>query len=145
MKKLRYCFSLFAMVLVSCTPTYMVLFTAGEGGSVSTPGGEYDEGTIISVTANPDTEYEFERWSDGSTQNPRTITITQAIALNASFVKKQYQFIVNVQGEGTVQQDILVQGSKLNSGSQIKLTALPATGWYFESWTGSAAGECQPA
>lgn len=122
----------------------MVVFIAGEGGSVSSPGGEYDEGTVISVTANPAAEYEFERWSDGSTQNPRSITVTQATVLTASFVKKQYEFTVNVQGEGTVKQDVLIQGSKLNSGSQVKLTALPATGWYFDSWTGSATGNANP-
>lgn len=135
---------LFALLFVACTPTYMVVFSGSQGGSVSTPGGEFDEGSTVSVTAQPDAEYEFERWSDGSTQNPRTITVLEAVNLTAYFVKKQYEFIVNVQGEGTVMQDIVIQGTKLNSGTQVKLTALPATGWYFDSWTGNATGNTNP-
>jgi len=91
--------SLFALLFVACTPTYMVVFSGSQGGSVSTFGGEFDEGSTVSVTAQPDAEYEFERWSDGSTQNPRTITVLEAVNLTAYFVKKQYEFIVNVQGE----------------------------------------------
>lgn len=132
------------LLLFSCTPTYMVVFTAGEGGSVSTPGGEFDEGTVVSVTAQPNPEYEFEQWSDGSTRNPLTIGVVEPISLTAYFKKKQYEFTVNVQGEGTVKEDVLIQGSKLNSGSQVKLTALPASGWYFDSWTGSVSGNVNP-
>ena len=136
--------SFIALLIVACTPTYMVVFSGSEGGSVSTPGGEFDEGSTVSVTAQPNAEYEFERWSDGSTQSTRTLTVLEAVNLTAYFVKKQYEFTVNVQGEGTVKQEVVIQGSKINSGSQVKLTALPATGWYFDSWTGNATGNTNP-
>ena len=40
---------------------YTLAVSAGEGGSVSTEGGTYDEGTSITVTASPDEGYEFVR------------------------------------------------------------------------------------
>ena len=36
---------------------YTLTVTAGEGGTVSTQGGTYDEGTSVSVTANPSDGY----------------------------------------------------------------------------------------
>ena len=45
---------------------YTLTVTAGEGGSVSTEGGTYDEGTEISVTATPDEGYEFVGWFNES-------------------------------------------------------------------------------
>ena len=43
---------------------YNVLISAGEGGSVSTAGGEFNQGSEISVTAVPQGEYILKEWSD---------------------------------------------------------------------------------
>ncbi|MBT8291913.1 MAG: hypothetical protein KJN70_01460, partial [Eudoraea sp.] len=48
---------------------YTLKVTAGEGGTVSTAGGTYEKGFKITVTANPDSEYVFANWSNGSTSN----------------------------------------------------------------------------
>ena len=136
--------SFIALLIISCTPTYMVVFSGSQGGSVSTPGGEFDEGSTVSVTAQPDAEYEFERWSDGSTQSTRTLTVLEALNLTAYFVKKQYEFTVNVQGEGTVKQDVIVQGSKINSGTELRLTASPSDNWEFSNWIGDVESTDNP-
>ena len=132
------------LLLFSCTPTYIVTFSAGNGGSVSTIGGEYDEGTVVSVSANPDAEYKFVSWSDGSTQNPRSITVSETINLTATFTKKQYDVTTNVIGKGTIKEEVLVQGGRYNSGSQIKLTAVPEEGWEFTAWSGDVASTENP-
>ena len=41
---------------------YTLTVTAGEGGTVSTEGGTYDEGTEVTVTATPAEGYEFVGW-----------------------------------------------------------------------------------
>jgi len=41
------------------TTQYTLTVTAGEGGSVSTEGGTYDEGTEVTITATPDEGYQF--------------------------------------------------------------------------------------
>ena len=56
---------------------YTITLSAGEGGTVSTTGGEYEAGQTVSVTATPQGEYVFTSWSDGNTNATRTITLAQ--------------------------------------------------------------------
>ena len=53
-------------------------------GSVS-GGGTFDEGSTQTVQATPKTSFAFDKWSDGSTQNPRTVKLTSDLTLTASF------------------------------------------------------------
>ena len=41
---------------------YTLTVTAGEGGTVSTEGGTFDEGTEITIIATPDEGYELVGW-----------------------------------------------------------------------------------
>jgi hypothetical protein len=41
---------------------YTLTVSAGEGGTVSTEGGEYEEGTEVTIIATPDDGYEFVGW-----------------------------------------------------------------------------------
>ena len=54
---------------------YNLTVSAGVGGSVSTSGGTYDNGSSVSITATPNDGYEFTGWS-GSNSTSSTITIT---------------------------------------------------------------------
>ena len=54
---------------------YSLTVTAGAGGSVSTSGGTYDDGTSVSIIATPNDGYEFSGWN-GSDSSSSTITIT---------------------------------------------------------------------
>lgn len=47
----------------SAPTQYSLTVTVGEGGTVSSEGGTYDEGTEITVTATPEEGYEFVRWT----------------------------------------------------------------------------------
>ena len=53
-------------------------------GSVS-GGGTFDEGSMQTVRATPKTGFAFDKWSDGSTQNPRTVKLSSDLTLTASF------------------------------------------------------------
>ena len=72
---------------------YQVTLSAGANGSISVNGttvvGTYsqllDYGTVLVVEATPDQDYAFNGWSDGSSVNPRTITVTGSVALSAAF------------------------------------------------------------
>ena len=65
--------------------TYTLTVSAGEGGSVSTEGGEYEEGTELTITATPYEGYEFIGWSDGSTEESITITLNSDLNTEATF------------------------------------------------------------
>lgn len=142
MKKVLFATLAFLMVL-SCAkeepiPTFTLTFTSETGGSVNITGGVYQAGDTVTVSATPDNEYIFDKWSDGNTQNPRSITVSSNLSLTALFKKKQYDLEILINGGGTVEQEVLVQGTKntYNSGTSIKLTAIAESGWSFVSWTG---------
>ena len=71
---------------------YTLTVSAGEGGSVSTEGGAYDEGTKVTVTANPNDGYKFLGWSDGDSSPTRNLTISSEISIKANFFNVFYQF-----------------------------------------------------
>lgn len=81
---------------------FTVVVQAGTGGSV-TGGGTYDYGTTVTIKATPDSGYEFSKWSDGSTQAERSITVTNDINLTASFkmVTQESLFRIKDYGDGT--------------------------------------------
>jgi hypothetical protein len=54
---------------------YTITVSSGEGGSVSTTGGTYNDGTSISITATPSEGYGFIGWN-GSDSTSSTISIT---------------------------------------------------------------------
>ena len=112
--------------------------SSGEGGSVSISAGNYPEGSNLSIQAVPLADYNFSNWSGSlsSTANPLEITLTQNLQLQANFIKKQFELNVSVTGEGSVDQKLLSSGKSYEVGSQVELSATPATGWKFEQWTG---------
>ena len=69
------------------SPTqYTLTVTSGEGGSVSTEGGTYDEGTSINITATADEGYQFVGWEGSDeTDSELAISINSNINLNAIF------------------------------------------------------------
>ena len=52
-----------------------------------TGGGTYNEGTLVQIEAIPNTGYRFVDWSDGVTDNPRSIRLTATRSLTARFEK----------------------------------------------------------
>ena len=65
--------------------TYTLLVSSGDGGSVSSEGVEYDEGTQVTITATPNDGYEFSGWSDGESNATRTIILNSDTSISASF------------------------------------------------------------
>ncbi|MBL6656763.1 MAG: glycoside hydrolase family 16 protein [Flavobacteriaceae bacterium] len=137
---------LILFLLLSCekdsdspdTSFFSLEVSSGEGGSVSISAGNYPEGSNLSIQAVPLADYNFSSWSGSlsSTANPLEITLTQNLQLQANFVKKQFELNVSVTGEGSVDQKLLNSGKSYEIGSQVELSATPATGWEFEQWTG---------
>ena len=64
----------------------------------------------------------------------------------AEFVKRKYSLTINTQGEGTVSEQLISSGKSTDysSGSVIKLTANPSTGYYFSEWSGDVTGDTNP-
>ena len=76
--------------------------TAATNGTV-TGGGLYAEGSTATLYATPNTGYRFTQWSDGNTDNPRTVTVTGDQKYTAMFVKVAFTVTVNQNCSITVQ------------------------------------------
>ncbi len=74
-------------------PRYKVIVTvdpecAGMGTVKGSNG--YDKNTTATLEAVPAESYVFVEWSDGNKQNPRTMTVTEAVNLTAKFAYRYY-------------------------------------------------------
>ena len=136
---------LILMLILSCNkdkeilqPLFSLTVSAGDGGTVSTGGAQYAQGTIITVTATPQTGYSFTGWSDGNTDAIRKITVQSSLTITANFEQIKYVLTINKQGEGEVTEEIVNTGktTEYASGTTVKLTAVADEGWAFTGWTG---------
>ena len=65
---------------------YTITVSAGEGGSVSTAGGTYSDGTQVSITATPNEGYGFIGWNGSdSTSSTISVTLTTNTTIEAIF------------------------------------------------------------
>lgn len=79
-----------------------IITGAGENGTVL-GGGTLFVGNVASLIAEPNECYEFVQWSDGNTDNPRTITVTSNATYTAEFEKIKYKVSVSADNNsGTV-------------------------------------------
>ena len=100
------------------------LFGTVEGSGI------YGEGGIVSLVATPAEGYRFVQWSDGNTENPRTITLEEDINLEAVFkMVKTVSLDVNDNALGTVE-----GAGEYVDGSLITIVATPAEGYKFVQW-----------
>ncbi len=69
-------------------PTYALTTSATNGSiSLNPPGGAYTNGTVVTVTANPNSGYAFSNWSGSlsGSVNPTTITMNGDKSVTANF------------------------------------------------------------
>jgi hypothetical protein len=94
-------------VLWQKTIYYNVNISAGSNGTVSVNGvsGNYSQsvpsGTVLAIEGTGNTGYNFNEWSDGNTDNPRTITVTGDLTLTASFASAalpNYFYVEDISG-----------------------------------------------
>ncbi|MGC6413540.1 MAG: VCBS repeat-containing protein [Bacteroidia bacterium] len=64
---------------------YTLTVSTEDGGTVDSSGGTYESGSDVTITAIPNDEYVFSGWSNGSTENPLTLTINSNLSISANF------------------------------------------------------------
>ena len=103
-----------------------------ERGTVS-GNGSFNYLTNNKITATPNYGYVFEKWSDGNTDNPRTVALTKDTAFTAVFVQKDFTLsatsantaLGSVTGSGTI---------KYKETAEITATATAAH-HHFVAWS----------
>lgn len=73
--------------------TYTLTINQVEHGTVSVDvtgnsDGKYPEGTVVTVTATPESDWYFDQWNDGNKSNPRTITISGNLELTPTYTNQ---------------------------------------------------------
>ena len=131
----------FRQITVTQTVSYTALFTdafftiTGESNNTIygtvTGGGSYANGSTVTLTAVANNGYHFVQWSDGTTDNPRTITVTSNATYYAQFAVNSYTINVNSSDPS--------QGSVTGSGiynylTTVTLQATPTQNHRFVQW-----------
>ena len=117
-------------------PVRTIYITSSEHGSVE-GGGSYDLGAIATLKAIPDEGYSFDSWSDGNTDNPRTITVDGNIELSVKFTPNSYTLKYMLDGKP-------FRTETLEFGTKIVPEAEPTKeGYTFSGW--SEIPETMPA
>ena len=100
---------------------YTLEVTAGEGGTVSSEGGTYDEGTEVTITATPNEGYVFVGWEGiNSQENEVTLSITSNRSFTAIFVEihfsiEEYEILIDpIVAEGSYIENIAMMFNQNN-------------------------------
>ena len=127
---------------------FAVLLSSNPAEGGTTDGeGAFAAGTSVPVTAAQNTGYTFTNWTDMvggavlSTSANYTFVLSANRSLVANFALNTYTLTVNAVN-GTVAKN--PDSPRYNHGSTVVLTATPATGYVFSSWSGDATGSANP-
>ena len=114
------------------------------GGSVSinpAPGtdGRYTKDAAATLTASPAEGYRFDHWSGDVSGNDTSATITMNAnkSVTATFIKV-YTLTTSV--DPTEGGSISPSSGTYDVGTSVILTAIPASGYRFDHWSGDASG-----
>jgi len=100
-------------------------------------GGTYDYGTNHQISATPNECYRFVQWSDGNTDNPRTITVTSNTTYVALFKQIQYEItFVNYDGTELLRTNVLCGLLPTYTETPTKLATAEFT-YTFAGWSPS--------
>ena len=134
----------------NCTKDYLLDVTVSPplSGIVSPESGSYKEGSTVSIVATPNPEYEFVGWSGDETGSANLLSfeINSNKNIIAQFQKRKYNLKINILGEGTVSEEIISssKNSDYESGTIVRLTAIPSLGYYFTGWSNDVSGDTNP-
>jgi hypothetical protein len=115
--------------------TFTVFISANNPlyGSV-TGSNDYPYNTQATITATANTGYSFLKWNDDSTQNPRTITVTQDTTFIATFaVTSQKTCHVTLSSNNPIMGSVTGEGNYAEN-TAATIEAIPNTGYRFIQW-----------
>ena len=102
-------------------------------------------GVVITITATPNPGWYFANWSGdtNSSVNPLSVTMNSNLSITGNFLAFPTNTLTLVtNGQGTI--TLNPAGGRYASNSVVTVTATPATGWVFASWSGSTNGNANP-
>ncbi len=86
----------------------------------------------VTLTATANFGYQFIQWSDGDTNNPRTVVLTKDTTFTAEFTYNQYTITTEV---NDAERGSVSGGTTIEYLSNVTLTATANYGYHFARWT----------
>ena len=116
------------------------LITNASNGTVEPSEGTFLEGSEVTLTANPDNDFHFEKWSGDvtGTENPLTFIMDSDKEITAHFYQT-YQLNITAEN-GTVEPG----SGEYKANTQLELEATPDEGYKFLAWNGPVSGILNP-
>jgi uncharacterized repeat protein (TIGR02543 family) len=118
---------------------YTLTVSAAEGGTVSSEGGTYEEGSEVTITASASEGYRFTGWEgNSSTSESLTVTLNSNQTYQALFeLIPIYTLTVTTSEGGTVS----TEGGEFEEGTEVEIIATPNEGYRFDGWEGLDSNE----
>lgn len=126
-----------AITVVSLPPVQYSFVTAASAGGTVSPGGTYNAGTVVTVSATPDSTHDFAGWSGDAagTGNPVNLTLDRNKAVQANFTLKLFALTTSATTGG-----IVTPGGSYAYGTSVTVSAAPDATHRFIGWAGDASG-----
>lgn len=123
--------------MFAADPTYTITVFSDDAdmGTVS-GGGIFYQGENAVLVATPTTHHTFSHWSDGSTDNPHTITVSGDATYTAYFINTMYQ--VNVSSSNLAAGSVS-GGGMYEYGTLVTVEAFPTAGYSFVGWSNGSS------
>ncbi|HZU25331.1 MAG TPA: SBBP repeat-containing protein, partial [Bryobacteraceae bacterium] len=139
----RYNAAAMSVPLVSPVSLTLVVSPGSAGSITASPAsadGTYLPGTRVCLTAQPGTGSTFQAWSGATLDSSNCITLNSSAVVTATFAQPRYtlKLISAPSSAGTVTANPGPVNGGYFGGTQVCLTAAPAAGWQFVSWSGAA-------
>ena len=113
---------------------FTIEITSSNGGSVSSSGGSFIEGSSFSVTATPNNGFSFVQWSNGSTSNPLELTVNSNQTIQAIFEENTVTYeLTIIDSEGGY---VSVESGSYERGTQLSIIATPNENYHFIGFEG---------
>ncbi|MFQ5648617.1 MAG: Ig-like domain-containing protein [bacterium] len=131
------------------TPAQQFTLTTGTSGpgrvALDPPGGTYESGTVVILTAIPDSGYKLVDWDgdlDGRS-NPDTLVMDSTRSVTAIF-RELPKFTLNtlIVGTGTV--SLSPPGGSYYKGTKVVISAIPGAGYVHTGWQNDLRGYANP-
>ena len=97
-------------------------------------GGEFREGSSVSISASPRYGYVFSQWNDGNTSNSRYVDVTGNATYTAYFeVDPRPIYTISVRSDNLAKGTVS-GGGEFREGTSASISASPRYGYVFSQW-----------
>jgi len=126
------------------TQQFELTIATDSGGSVNTPGGWYNAGSNVIITAIPLANYKFVRWEgdisvNDEEVNPLSVMVDQSRDITAVFALEAHIITAASTSNGSI-----TGTGTFDHGAVTTLTAIPNANYHFINWSGDISGSINP-